>query len=246
MATEQRSRATLRRSVRLLSAFRLEQSDPDFFYGQLAEDTVEQISEHLDLDGALALDLGTGAGYNTLALRKAGARCFGLEYDPGELTWRSDTPIDGVAMGSGMQLPFRGQAFDLTFSSNVLEHVPDPWRLADEMVRVTRPGGLVYLSYTNWLSPWGGHETAPWHYLGGRRAADRYAAKSGKRPKNDFGVSLFAVGVGDALAWAQRQPDAGVVAAFPRYHPRWARWVVRVPAMRELVTWNLVLLLRRR
>ena len=38
------------------------------------------------------------------------------------------------------------------------------------MVRVTKPGGLVFVSYTVWWGPWGGHETAPWHYLGGRFA----------------------------------------------------------------------------
>ena len=43
---------------------------------------------------------------------------------------------------------------------------PDPMGLIEEMIRVTRPGGLVYLSFTNWYSPWGGHEMSPWHYLG--------------------------------------------------------------------------------
>jgi hypothetical protein len=37
-----------------------------------------------------------------------------------------------------------------------------------------------------------------------------------------------------------------IVAALPRYHPRWASWVVRLPLLRELVTWNLVLVLRVR
>ena len=40
--------------------------------------------------------------------------------------------------------------------------------------------------------------------------------------------------------------DVDVVAAIPRYHPRWLHWVVHVPVLRELVTWNLLLVLRRR
>ena len=48
-----------------------------------------------------------------------------------------------------------------------------------EMARVVRPGGLVYCSYTLWLSPWGGHETSPWHFLGGHRAARRYEQRHG-------------------------------------------------------------------
>jgi 2-polyprenyl-3-methyl-5-hydroxy-6-metoxy-1,4-benzoquinol methylase len=130
------------------------------------------------------------------------------------------------------------------YSSNVLEHVPEPWTMADEMVRVTRPGGTVFLSYTLWYGPWGGHETSPWHYLGGRRAADRYAARVGRRPKNDFGISMFPVTARGGLRWAHQVVDAEVVAAVPRYLPRWARGVVRVPGVREVLTWNLLLVLR--
>jgi hypothetical protein len=36
-----------------------------------------------------------------------------------------------------------------------------------------------------------------------------------------------------------------VVAALPRYYPDWMRWLIEVPALRELVTWNLLLVLRR-
>jgi hypothetical protein len=48
------------------------------------------------------------------------------------------------------------------------------------------------------------------------------------------------------LRWSRRQTEAEVLDVLPRYHPRWAHWVVRVPAVREVVTWNLVLVLRKR
>jgi arabinofuranan 3-O-arabinosyltransferase len=38
---------------------------------------------------------------------------------------------------------------------------------------------------------------------------------------------------------------AVVVDALPRYYPRWLRWVVEVPVARELLTWNLLVVLRR-
>jgi len=31
----------------------------------------------------------------------------------------------------------------------------------------------------------------------------------------------------------------------PRYHPRWARGILRVPGLREVATWNLVLVVRK-
>jgi SAM-dependent methyltransferase len=105
-------------------------------------------------------------------------------------------------VGSGLALPFGDATFDICYSSNVLEHVDDPWRLADETVRGTRPGGITFLSYTVWYGPWGGHETAPWHYLGGARARRRYRRTHGHEPKNRYGESLFRVTVRDGLAWA--------------------------------------------
>jgi len=127
----------------------------------------------------------------------------------------------------------------------VLEHVPDPWRMAEEMVRVTRPGGIVFLSYTVWFGPWGGHETAPWHFLGGDYARRRYTRRQGHEPKNRYGESLFGVTVAQGLAWARRQHHADVVAVLPRYNPWWSHWLLRVPVVREVVTWNLVVVLRK-
>jgi SAM-dependent methyltransferase len=147
--------------------------------------------------------------------------------------------------GDGLRLPFSDGTADVTFSSNVLEHVPDPGRFLDEMVRVTRPGGTIYLSFTAWFSPWGGHETAPWHYFGGHRAARRYERRRGRPPGNRYGSSLFACHVGAELRRARSHPQVTVVDARPRYYPDWLRWIVRVPAVRELATWNLLLVLRR-
>jgi hypothetical protein len=118
--------------------------------------------------------------------------------------------------------------------------------MADEMVRVTRPGGITFVSYTVWYGPWGGHETAPWHYLGGRRARERYRRRHGHEPKNRFGESLFPVTVKAGFDWARHQTEADVLGIIPRYNPRFAHWLTRVPVVRELVTWNLVIVLQRR
>jgi SAM-dependent methyltransferase len=237
--------ATLARSVRLFRAFLREQSDPDHFYGLLAADSVRQLSGYVDLRGKRVLDVGGGPGYFADAFRAAGASYLGIDPDVGELSARGE-PAPGMVRASGTALPLRTGAVDVCYSSNVLEHVARPWLMAGEMVRVTRPGGTVFLSFTPWLSPWGGHETAPWHYLGGHRARRRYARRNGKPPKNAYGESLFDVRVGDALRWARTCPDATLVDALPRYHPRWAKPMVHVPGVREVGLWNLALVMRKR
>jgi hypothetical protein len=37
-----------------------------------------------------------------------------------------------------------------------------------------------------------------------------------------------------------------VLDVVPRYNPRAARWLTSVPVVREVATWNLVIVLRRR
>lgn len=243
-------RATLSRAVRLLGEFRFEQRDPARFYGALADDTAAMVADLWrgaiggSAHGRTVLDVGGGPGYFADAFARHGMHYLGVEPDPREMhAGPASADHSGrYVRASGMALPFADGSVDICLSSNVAEHVRDPWRLGAEMLRVTRPGGLAVLSYTVWLGPFGGHEMGLTHYLGGARAADRYTRKHGHRPKNDYGSSLFAVSARDGLRWAAG--TGALVAAFPRYHPRWAWWVTRVPGVREVAVSNLVLVLQ--
>ena len=244
------SRATLWRSLRLLSQFRYEQPDPARFYGALATDTAAMVTDlwrginGTTPAGRTVLDVGGGPGFFANAFKAAGMHYIGVEPDPTEMH-AGPASYDHAATyvrASGMALPFADASVDICLSSNVAEHVSQPWQLGREMLRVTKPGGLAVLSYTVWLGPFGGHEMGLSHYLGGARAAERYTRRHGHRPKNDYGSSLFAVSVSDGLEWAAS--TGALVTAFPRYHPRWAWWLTRVPGLREFAVSNLVLVLR--
>jgi SAM-dependent methyltransferase len=234
----------LLRSVRLFRLFLAEQTDPDTFYSSLAEDAVRQVAEHGALGGRTVVDVGGGGGWFTAAFRARGAHCYLFEPDPAELFLRTAGPA-GAVVADGYWLPVRDGGADVAFSSNVLEHVPDPIGLIEEMIRVTRPGGLVYVSFCNWYSPWGGHEMSPWHYLGSRYAERRYVRRHRREPKHHCGVNLFPVHVGPVLRAMRARADVEIVEARPRYYPRWCRLLVRLPVLREVVTWNLMLIMRR-
>jgi 2-polyprenyl-3-methyl-5-hydroxy-6-metoxy-1,4-benzoquinol methylase len=47
-----------------------------------------------------------------------------------------------------MSLPYEDQSFDMVMDAHVLEHLPDPQRSLAEMVRVLKPGGMVFLCVT--------------------------------------------------------------------------------------------------
>jgi len=60
----------------------------------------------------------------------------------------------------GDNLPFKDNSFDVILSLAVLEHVKNPWIHADEMIRVLKPGGIVYADVP-FLQPYHGY---PHHY----------------------------------------------------------------------------------
>jgi SAM-dependent methyltransferase len=237
------------RSARLFRLFLCEQTAPALFYGAVAEDAVTQLAAYGDPAGKTVFDVGGGAGYFTAAFRARGADCYLFEPEPAELFsgGTADGPgtLEGTVLADGYWLPVRDGGADICFSSNVLEHVSDPVGLISEMVRATRPGGLIYLSFTNWYSPWGGHEMSPWHYLGPRFARRRYRKWHGREPKHEVGRTLYRLHIGPVLRLVRSMDGIEIVDARPRYYPRWCRAVVRVPWLREVLTWNLLLVLRR-
>ena len=190
--------------------------------------------------GNLWLDVGTGVGTLPEALTDAGAEVVALDLQdrrvPGSMRTR-------FVLGRGERLPFRSEAFDGVTCSNVLEHIEDSWGLIDELVRVCRSGGLVYLSWTNWYSPFGGHEWSPFHYAGPRLGPRLYQAVRGKSPMNAPGETLFPVHVGDVLRGLRKRglvlPDVA-----PRYWPS-LRFLARIPGLREVAMWNCVVLIRK-
>lgn len=238
--------ATLSRARGLLREFGYEQTDPDRFYSALAQDTAQLVAAlHPEpLRGSTVLDVGGGPGFFADAFTDRGADYLSVEPDAGEMHAAGIDHRTAIR-AQGQHLPIRTGSVDVAYSSNVAEHTDRPWELADELVRVTRPGGTVILSYTLWWGPFGGHEMGLTHYLGGQRAARMYARRHGTIPKNLYGVSLFPITARAGLTWARGVPDAQLEAAFPRYLPRWAWTIVKVPVLREFGTTNLVLVLRK-
>ncbi|WP_435190266.1 class I SAM-dependent methyltransferase [Streptomyces sp. bgisy126] len=233
---------SFRRSLTLFRAFLREQDDPHTAYELLARDAADQIERHVRLDGRIVLDVGGGRGYFAREFRRRGAHSYLFEPDLAEL---APGQRSGAVVADGYLLPLADGTADVCFSSNVLEHVRDPGTFLSELVRVTRPGGLIYVSFTNWLSPWGGHEWAPWHYLGAERARARYERRTGRAAKHRLGENLFVIGVGPTLRRVRERDDVEIVSARSRYWPVLPGAVTRVPVLREFATWNLLLLLRR-
>ena len=99
-------------------------------------------------DGDTALDVGSGTGALTAALRAAApsSRITAVDAAAPYVTFaerRHSGDRVRFEVGDAQQLRYPDATFDRTLSLLILNFIPDPGRAVDEMIRVTRPGGII-------------------------------------------------------------------------------------------------------
>jgi ubiquinone/menaquinone biosynthesis C-methylase UbiE len=107
--------------------------------------------------GDRLLDAGCGTGVFTLVFLSAGAEVVGLDISFPMLRLAEKKAISHPfqpVQGDMLSLPFRDNYFDKTVSITALEFIEDGPGAVNELLRVTRPGGLVIVATLNSLSPW--------------------------------------------------------------------------------------------
>jgi SAM-dependent methyltransferase len=222
----------------------LKHKDDVGFYRIQAEDTVrwlEKVGVELD-SGLTALDLGCGHGLIGGELMKRGCRVSFAD----ESNWLLDEYGDAefrsfdIEKNDLCSLGF----YDLVICSNVLEHISEPDRFILSLDRLLEPGGRLYLSWTNWLSPWGGHEFSPFHYLGRRRGHLIYDRLVKRPRKHTPYKNLFPTAIGSTLKTIAENPRLKVLCVVPRYYPE-LEFLMRAPVLREFLAWNCVILLEK-
>jgi SAM-dependent methyltransferase len=94
--------------------------------------------------GARVLDAGCGPGSWPYAERTdLTIAAFDVKFPPGP---PAPAPYIAVFRADLARLPLREASFDLTVCHYVLEHVTDLAACCDELARVTKPGGTLYLA----------------------------------------------------------------------------------------------------
>ena len=237
--------SSLRRVRTLWSLWRREKLDPMPFYRALAAELAADLEQrHGSLQDRVLLDLGCGPGAYTDALRARGARVTAVDNDPTALE------VDGARVADALvadasALPLPDASVDGVVCSNLLEHTPDPEAVLLEIARVLRPGGFAYVSWTNWYSPWGGHEFVPYQYLGPRFGPRLHHRLHGPVRKNAYGDELWYTHIGRILRFLRGLDTLQIDLVEPRYWPR-LRFIVAIPGVREIFTWNCVIHAHRR
>jgi SAM-dependent methyltransferase len=90
------------------------------------------------------LDAGAGRGAYRDILKNYCQDYYGMDVAPSGAT---------SVVGDIQTLPLLNESFDTVFCSQVLEHVPEPWKALAEMRRVLKPGGCLILTvpHMSWL-----------------------------------------------------------------------------------------------
>jgi SAM-dependent methyltransferase len=99
-------------------------------------------------NGDAVLDVGSGTGALTAAVAAVAPSSRVIGIDPAApyvafAQARHPGDLIRFEVGDAQQLRFRDGSFDRTLSLLVLNFIPDRSKALDEMIRVTRPGGIV-------------------------------------------------------------------------------------------------------
>lgn len=118
---------------------------------------VDQFLRNVGLPGGWfqskrSLDVGCGSGFAAFVLQVLGSEShacdLGFESVRDARARLSNCPLNSsvyLISASALSLPYRSESFDFVHCSGVLHHTVDPWRGFQELVRVTRPGGVLFV-----------------------------------------------------------------------------------------------------
>jgi len=97
------------------------------------------------------LDIACGTGYGVGLLQTKAAVVIGVDIDAEAIKdARAECgPNSAVLLGNGLGLPFANNSFDVITSFETLEHLHERTRFVQELRRVLRRGGILFLSTPN-------------------------------------------------------------------------------------------------
>ena len=235
----------VRRSVHLFKLFRQEQVDPDRFYHYLAADTLRQVRQYVHPVGApRSISAGDRATRARRSVRPAPTAWWSTTAWPNSDCTSASRARHCKAMVNRCRS--RRLRARIVHSSNVLEHVPDWEAMLTKMARVpNRQWCRLFELHELVLTVGWSRDVAvpsPRRQARGRARHAQIWRASEERVR----CEPVRLDIAQVMRWFRNRSDVEVLWVGPRYLPEWMRWVAHTPAIREVVTWNLVIVFRRR
>jgi 2-polyprenyl-3-methyl-5-hydroxy-6-metoxy-1,4-benzoquinol methylase len=128
-------------------------------YGKFGYDLEKERSFILDTSQPLVgniLEVGTGKGYFTLALARAGFKFFSLDISAADqrfallnLMYYGLQQQVTFLVADVESIPCNNGFFDVIFAVNMVHHLPSVSKACDELIRILSPQGRIILSDFN-------------------------------------------------------------------------------------------------
>lgn len=104
-----------------------------------------------DVRGKTVLDMAAGWGGHALAFAERGAHVVASDLNDhgytrlNEFAAAHDLSLH-AQLGDCQHLPFSDHSFDTILALDLIEHIPEPERMAREITRLLKPGGVCFLT----------------------------------------------------------------------------------------------------
>ena len=109
------------------------------------------------------LNIGVATGATSVMLESFG-KVKSIEYDEVCFNFvKEKLPID-IEQGSILELRFDENTYDLVCAFDVIEHVENDQLAVNEMKRVCKPDGFVFVTVPAFMSLWGQHDVVNHHF----------------------------------------------------------------------------------
>jgi len=115
------------------------------------------VEERILVKGAKVLDLGSGDGGVSIAFALRGGQATSLEMSKERIdrmmVWASEKGVEvRPVLGDALNTQLADSEYDIITCNDLLEHVADGQKLAREIDRLLKPGGVLFLETQNRLS----------------------------------------------------------------------------------------------
>lgn len=98
-----------------------------------------------DMQDGLVLDVGCGTGSAYPLLKEFGT-VIGVDNNHRAIEFAKQRGYKKVIIGDACDLPLDNEQFDLVVALDLIEHLSDEKTFIDELVRVLKPGGVLFVT----------------------------------------------------------------------------------------------------
>ena len=127
------------------------------------------------------LNVGAATGRSSEMLEPFG-QIQSIEYDEPSYQFCRDTLKMKIDQGSITALPYADNAFDAVCAFDVVEHVEDDRKAIEELFRVCKPGGKIFITVPAFMSLWSSHDVVNHHFRRYRKnqMLERFVPQGGR------------------------------------------------------------------